>query len=84
MRYLLLFLQHTDCTAAYHHIHSSCWHDWLQTFDIAHGAVELFCVSLFKALNIVQSNIQESLKCQLALQWKLVQQANEVAQCEII
>ena len=34
---------------AYHHVHCSGWHDWFQTFDIAHGVVELFCVSLFKA-----------------------------------
>ena len=33
-------------SVAYHHVHCSGWHDWLQTFDIAHGAVELFCVSL--------------------------------------
>ena len=33
---------------AYHHVHCSGWHDWLQTFNIAHSAVELLCVSLYK------------------------------------
>jgi len=32
--------------SAYHHVHCSGRHHWFQTFDVAHGVVELLCVPL--------------------------------------